>query len=52
MPNSVLRARDASTAPISHETPTFSLTLNMCWVLDRLLDDLGRTELMEKGKER
>lgn len=33
VPNSLLYARDASTAPISHETPTLALTPHMCWSL-------------------
>lgn len=49
-PSIVLGTRGTSTAPVSHRNP--STLLNRDWVLDRLLDKLGRKELMKKGKER
>ena len=52
MPSTVLDARAASALPISPPKTTLSLTLNISWVSDKLLDELVRTELMEKGKKR
>ena len=52
MPSTVLDARAASALTISPPRTTLSLTLNTSWVSDKLLDELLRSELMEKGKER